>query len=188
MTRLRRASRRRRVVEEARANAGIARSEFFPQIQGTAGWSRSLQSEFAVSGHPDHQTSTTSTSASPGRSISGAASGRLNEAALARYLATEEARRGVLLSLVSDVATRYFQLRALDFELEIARRTTDVVPRDPRSRSDRRSKKRGLASPLEILERRRLARHDARRRFPELERRIAEQENLIAFLLGREPG
>ena len=37
-------------VEEARANAGIARSEFYPQIQAGAGWSRSEQSEFVFPG------------------------------------------------------------------------------------------------------------------------------------------
>src|SRR5206468_1092696 len=49
---------------------------------------------------------------------------RLNEAALAAYLATEEGRRGVLLSLVSDVAIAYMDLRELDRELEIAKSTT----------------------------------------------------------------
>ena len=37
-------------VEEARANAGIARSEFYPQVQGRAGWSRGRPSEFVLPG------------------------------------------------------------------------------------------------------------------------------------------
>ena len=45
---------------------------------------------------------------------------RLNESARAQFLASEEARRGVRLSLLSDVATDYFQLLELDQELEIA--------------------------------------------------------------------
>ncbi|MFP5213764.1 MAG: TolC family protein, partial [Acidobacteriota bacterium] len=48
---------------------------------------------------------------------------RLSEAARADLLATREARRGVILSLVSSVADSYIQLRALDAQLEIANRT-----------------------------------------------------------------
>ncbi len=49
---------------------------------------------------------------------------RLNEAARADYLATEEARQAVLLSLIAEVASAYFDLRELDAELAITRRTT----------------------------------------------------------------
>ena len=51
---------------------------------------------------------------------------RLSEAARAQYLATDEARHGVLTTLVADVTQTYLSLRALDFELEIATRTRDV--------------------------------------------------------------
>src|SRR5204862_2419201 len=50
---------------------------------------------------------------------------RLNEGARARFLATKEARRGVRLSLLSEVAADYFRLLELDQELEIASRTTN---------------------------------------------------------------
>ena len=63
------------------------------------------------------------------------------EAARARYLATEEARHGVVTTLIADVTENYLALRALDLELEIATRTRDVAvgvgeafqprPRDP---------------------------------------------------------
>ena len=52
---------------------------------------------------------------------------RLNEAARAQYLATEEARRGVVTTLVADVSQTYLALRALDHELEIARSTRDAA-------------------------------------------------------------
>jgi multidrug efflux system outer membrane protein len=45
---------------------------------------------------------------------------RQTEAARAQLLATEWGRRAVLSSLVANVATAYFQLRALDSELEIS--------------------------------------------------------------------
>ena len=50
---------------------------------------------------------------------------RLNESARAQFLASEEARRGVQISLLSDVATAYFQLLELDQEFEIASHTTN---------------------------------------------------------------
>jgi len=55
----------------------------------------------------------------------GDAFGRLNESARAQFLASRGSRRGVRLSLLSDVATAYFQLLELDEELEIASRTTN---------------------------------------------------------------
>jgi len=51
---------------------------------------------------------------------------RESEAAFALYLATEQGRRGVLVTLVGDVASSYFRLRQLDLELAIARRTLDI--------------------------------------------------------------
>ena len=62
---------------------------------------------------------------------------RLSEAARAQYLATEEARRGVITTLVADVSETYLALRALDLELEIARRTRDVGDRQPAARPRR---------------------------------------------------
>jgi multidrug efflux system outer membrane protein len=52
---------------------------------------------------------------------------RLSEAGRAQYLATEEAKRGVVTTLVADVSETYLALRALDLELEIAKRTRDVA-------------------------------------------------------------
>ena len=51
---------------------------------------------------------------------------RQHEAALALVLASEQGRRGVLVTLVGDVATNYFLLRELDVQLEIARQTLRI--------------------------------------------------------------
>ena len=110
-------------VEEARANAGIARSEFFPQIGYQAQWSRSRESELLAPGVGIVNLHDVNLGLSWELDLWGRIR-RSSEAALAQYLATEEARRGVLLSLVSEIATDYFQLRQLDLRLEIARRTT----------------------------------------------------------------
>ncbi|HSU81385.1 MAG TPA: TolC family protein, partial [Thermoanaerobaculia bacterium] len=110
-------------VEEARANAGIIRAQSFPAFQGQveAGYGR--QSEFSSSKGERGGLIQLNVNASWELDLWGRIR-RSNEAALAQYLASEEARRGVYLSLVSEVAARYFQLRELDLQLEIARRTT----------------------------------------------------------------
>ena len=170
-------------VEEARANAGIAKSEYFPEIAGGAGWTRGRVSEF-VSPIPG---TLELTNVNVGFSWEVDLWGRirrLNEAALARYLSTEEARRGVLLSLVSDVATSYFQLRALDSEKEIAERTAGAF-RETHDLFARRYEA-GIASELETASAAAPLR-TTEAVIPDLERRIAAQENQIALLLGRPP-
>ena len=73
---------------------------------------------------------------------------RATESARANLLANDWARREVISTLVSDVASAYFQLRELDLELEIARQSSDVAP--------------GFAAPDSVVERPR--RHLATRR------------------------
>ena len=171
-------------VEEARANAGIAKAEFFPQIQGGAGWSRGRVSEFVSPVPGTLELYDVNVGFSWEADLWGRIR-RLNEAALARYLATEEARRGVQLSLVSEVATAYFELRALDAEKEIAERTARAF-KETHDLFSRRHEA-GLASALETASAAApLATTQAV--IPDLERRIAAQENRIALLLGRNPG
>jgi multidrug efflux system outer membrane protein len=110
---------------------------------------------------------------------------RLNEAALAQYLASEEARRGVYLSLVSEVATRYFQLRQLDLQLDIARRTSGAF-QETFDLFNRRLQG-GAASALETSSAEALLASTVAT-IPDLERQIAAEENELSFLLGRNPG
>src|SRR6266699_1672062 len=110
-------------VQEARARFGIARSQLFPSVDYEAGWQRGRPDQII---NPSGETETRWT-ADAGFSWELDLWGRirrLDEAALAAYLATEEGRRGVLLSLVSDVASAYIDLQELDRELEIAKSTT----------------------------------------------------------------
>ncbi|HEV8582544.1 MAG TPA: efflux transporter outer membrane subunit [Thermoanaerobaculia bacterium] len=171
-------------VEEARAIAGISRSQYLPQVQATAGWSRSQTSKILDSGARPENFYDANVAVSWEIDLWGRIR-RLNEAARAQVLASEETRRGVLLSLVSDVATTYFQLRELDLELEIAKRSTaafqetyDLFNRrleaGAASGLETASAGATLASTLAVI--------------PDLERRIVEQENQLAFLLGRNPG
>jgi multidrug efflux system outer membrane protein len=171
-------------IEEARANAGIARSEFFPQLQAEGGWTRDRRSGFASPVSEPVNLYDVNLGLFWEIDLWGRIR-RLNEAALARYLATEEARRGVLLSLVSDVATSYFRLRELDQELEIARRTATAFL-ETHALFSRRFEA-GTASALETSSAEASLATTAAS-IPDLERQIEAQENLLGFLLGRNPG
>jgi outer membrane protein, multidrug efflux system len=172
-------------VEEARADAGIARSTFLPQLQAGAGWSRSRPSAYATGvAIPPASLYDVNLGLSWELDLWGRIR-RLDQQALAQYLGTEEARRGVMLSLVADVATSYFQLRQLDLELEIAKRTTTAFEQT-RDLFDRRLAA-GAASALETASAEASLATTAAN-VPNLERQIAAQENQLSLLLGRNPG
>ncbi len=170
-------------VEEARALYGIARSEYSPAVDYQVGGQRTRPDQFQ---NPAGDTLTAWT-ANVGFSWELDLWGRirrLNEAARAQYLATEEARRGVLLSLLTDVATAYFELRDLDSELEIAKRTTAAF-QDTYDLFSHRLKG-GAASALETA-RAEASLGQVAAQIPEIERAIVARENQINFLLGRNP-
>jgi len=109
---------------------------------------------------------------------------RMNEAARANLMATQEGRRSVMISLVSSVASAYFELLELDEQLAIAKRTRDSYQRSFKLFDDQRAA--GLASSLEVS-RAKLALRSVAANIPEIERQIALKENEINVLLGRNP-
>jgi multidrug efflux system outer membrane protein len=110
---------------------------------------------------------------------------RATEAARADLLASEEAQRFVLTTLVSDVATAYVQLRELDLELEISRRT--LTSRQDNLRLVKLRQEGGVAAMIDVRQAEVLL-YTAAETIPDVERRIEQTENLISFLLGRSPG
>jgi multidrug efflux system outer membrane protein len=170
-------------VEEARALYGIAKSDLLPGLGYNAGFNRTKIDQVTI---PDQPTQTKWTAELGFRweiDIFGRIR-RQTESARARYLATEEARRGVLLALVSDVAIAYFELRELDTELQIARRTT-VAFQDTYDLFDRQLRG-GAVSALETS-RAEASLGQVSAQIPEIERAIVAKENQINFLLGRNP-
>ncbi|MFL6235533.1 MAG: efflux transporter outer membrane subunit [Thermoanaerobaculia bacterium] len=165
-------------VEEARANAGIIRAQSFPAFAGQVEVGHGRQ------GGQEGTLIQLNVNASWEIDLWGRIR-RSNEAALAQYLASEEARRGVYLSLVAEVATRYFQLRELDLQLEIARRTTGAF-QETYDLFDKRLQG-GTASALETRSAEALLAATAAT-IPDLERQIVAEENELSFLLGRNPG
>lgn len=176
-------------VQQARANLSVARSDFFPSLAygATAGRNRIPLNLLGVGGGPEAQTSNVfaaTMSMSWELDIWGRIR-RSNEAARATLLATEDARRGVWLTLVSDLAEGYFELLALDVQLDIVRNSTQAYQDTYDLFLDRLNV--GDASKLETS-RALGALGSAQARIPEVESDIVAKENQISVLLGREPG
>jgi multidrug efflux system outer membrane protein len=110
---------------------------------------------------------------------------RQTEAARAQVLASEWGQRAVISSLVANVATAYFQLRSLDSELEIAKRT--LGSRQQSLQLTRVLESHGGASDLDVSQSQQLV-YTASETIPDLERQIEQQENLLSILLGQNPG
>jgi multidrug efflux system outer membrane protein len=176
-------------VEEARAQIGVARSFLFPQFNYSFGGSaqqvsRASDPPQSIGGNRHFQNWLQGFSALWEIDVFGRIR-RETESATATFLATEQAQRGVLITLVADVAQSYFSLRELDLELEIARRTVKLNDDTVQFYQTRLTG--GASNRLEVdtavSNRSRTA-----STIPELERQIAIQENQINLLLGRNPG
>ena len=109
---------------------------------------------------------------------------RQTEAARAQMLASEWGQRAVMSSLVANVATAYFQLRALDSQLEISKRT--LGSRQQSLQLTRLLEAHGSASGLDLSQSEQLV-YTASETIPDLERQIQQQENLLSILLGENP-
>ena len=177
-------------VREARALAGVAKSYLYPEVNLNAGYignqaSRASQPPGATR-DGDRTYNNTSLSADLGWEVD--LFGRLrreNEAAFNRYLATEEGRRAVLVTLVADVASSYFLLRELDLQLEVARRTLTLNDQTVTYYSDRLQG--GVSNRLEV-DQAQANRALTAASVPDIERQIAVIEHAISVLAGRAPG
>jgi outer membrane protein, multidrug efflux system len=109
---------------------------------------------------------------------------RQTEAARAQLLATEWGQRAVLSSLIANVAGAYFQLRALDDQLDIAKRT--LASRQQSLELIRVLESHGGASGLDMSQAEQLV-YTAGEAIPDLERQIEQQENVLSMLLGENP-
>ncbi len=170
-------------VEEARAQAGIARAQFFPQIAYGGEISRGLSPSTVVPGATTRNQGSANVNFGWELDLWGRVR-RSNEAAKARYLSTEEARLGVILSLVSDVARTYFQLRELDAELVIAKDTVGAF----QGTTDlfQRKLEGGAASAIQTSYSA-AALEQVAAQVPLIERQIEATENVLNLLLGRNP-
>lgn len=110
---------------------------------------------------------------------------RAKESARADVMANEDARRAMMLTVVTSVATSYVQLLALDHQLDLARQAQ-------KNRGDalalvEKKYEGGAASKLDVAKAR-AAMYDVAVAVPDLERQVAQLENATSLLLGRNPG
>jgi outer membrane protein, multidrug efflux system len=173
-------------VEELLGLYRVARSDFFPKIgaEGTG-----LRGQFGVPGDADQERSTHNyfnVNLSAGWEIDlWGKLRRANEAARADLLASEEYRRGVVLTISTLVANAYIDLLSFDQQLHIARMTVSSRERSLQLFHQRLEK--GDASQLEISQIE-SEYWQARAQVPLLEKNITQLQNILSVLLGRNPG
>lgn len=176
-------------VLEARAQYGITRANLFPVVGASASYTGSRSSSIGSFPFP------------PGTPVSFAYTQaglqlsweldlwgklrRMDEAARAQYLASEEARDGVLVSLISDVMTTYFQLRELDLELQIGEQNNSIAQDNLRLIRER--KDRGAASGLDVHQAEQFL-YTTTAEIAASKRSIAQAEDALNLLLARVPG
>lgn len=166
-------------VEQERALAGVARSQYFPQVG--YGGSISGQQSPLVANHTyyAYNFSTIWELDLFGRIR------KLNEQQRALYFASEDARRDIRLLVLAEVAQGYFQLRALDADLEVAQRT--VKSFQETLDIFQHKFEGGAASGLEVA-RAQAALSNVAAVIPDIRRQIVAQEVALNLLLGRNPG
>jgi len=170
-------------ILQARAQLGITRADQLPSVEGAASATNERTSQ--VVGRPAIETSASRVSVSLAWELDfWGKFRRATQSARANLLAQEWARRQVISSLVSDVASAYFQLRELDLELEISRQT--LASRKDSLRLTQILADGGATSMLDVRQAEQLV-FTAAASIPDLERQIEQQENFISSLLGRNP-
>src|ERR1700730_2298593 len=166
-------------VEVERALLGVTHSQYFPQVDygGGVGGARAVII-------PNHTYYSYNFSTIWEIDLFGRIR-KLNEAQRAAYFSSEEARRDVRLLVLSEIAQGYFRLRALDEQLEIARRTVSSF----QETVDLFQKKLqgGASSGLEVSFAQ-AGLSNVAAVIPDFERQIVAQENALDLVLGRNPG
>src|SRR5882672_2929452 len=175
-------------ILQARAQLTITRADQFPTVSAgaTAGRQRQPEQALGATTVPPFELNTFRLDAALSWELDfWGKFRRATEAARANLLGTEWAQRAVLISVVRNVASAYFQLRELDLELEIGRRS--LASRDESLKLTRVQEEGGVASLLEVRQAEQLV-FTAAETITEAERRIEQQENALSILLGQNPG
>ena len=176
-------------VLQVRAQLGIVRSEIFPTVSGAGSLQKTRAAVNATSGlppgaNPELSFGTLELEMTWEIDVWGRIR-RLTESARAELFSSEETRRAVLITVIADVATAYFQLRALDLQLEISRRA--IQAREHSLQLTRTQRDRGVATGLDVAQAEDLL-YTARATLRDIERQIARTEDSLSLLLGRNPG
>jgi multidrug efflux system outer membrane protein len=170
-------------ILQAQAVLGITRADQFPTITGGASSSNDRFAATRIT--PAFETSPSQVNLSLFWELDfWGKFRRATEAARANLLATEWGQKAVMSTLVSNVASAYFQLLELDLEMQISRST--LASRKDSLRLVEVRAKGGATSLLDVRQSEQLV-YTAAAAIPDLERRTEQQENLISILLGKNP-
>jgi len=172
-------------IERARALVGVAESEGKPQLdyQLGVGGERSVVSDGRNTKAPIAGTLAALVRASWELDVWGRIH-HATEAAKADLMAQQDIRRGVMLTLVADIATGYFRLLELDRELAIANESSGVYRQTLDLFSLRFEAGRDNNLPVQRAQ---AAYDSSRAKIADLNRAIAQQENAISILVGGFP-
>jgi outer membrane protein, multidrug efflux system len=166
-------------INGARAQVAVTRSALFPQVQGNGDFSGGKEHNFQTK----FNFLTLTTDAAFQLDFFGKLR-RATEASRAALLATEDAQKTVILTLVSDVASDYFVLLQLDLQLQITHETVKTQQDSVKLTNLR--VEHGVATKLDVLQAQQVL-DSANATIPDLERQIAQEENAISILLGSYP-
>jgi outer membrane protein, multidrug efflux system len=170
-------------IEEARALLGIARADQLPAVNASASAVNTRRPQAA--GQPALETSPTQVGLSAAWELDfWGKFRRATESARAGLLSEEWAQRQVISSLVSDLASAYFQLREQDLELQISRQA--LASRRDSLRLTQLLADGGATSMLDVRQAEQLV-FGAGAIIPDLESRIEQEENFISILVGKTP-
>ena len=177
-------------VLQAEAALGIARSQFFPTVGAGADWATARASQNGVTPipagvDPQQQYGSVYAAMSAYEIDLWGKIRRANEAARARYLATEDAQRAVRQTLVAQVAASYLGLLELDYERDIAERTLQVRTNSLFLTEQR--EQGGVAAMQDVAQAKILV-YGAEASLVDIQRQREQQENALCILLGRNPG
>jgi multidrug efflux system outer membrane protein len=176
-------------VEQSAAVLTQTRSQFFPTVGYGVNAQRQRSAEPAFAAQlPNYPNPTSAYQTLLSASWEVDLWGRIrrqSEAAYANVLATDEARRGVVLSLVAQVAGSYLQLRGLDEQLVVAKRTLQTY----KESVDlfQLQFQYGQVSQMNVAQAQSQY-ESAAAQIPLLESQIAQTQNSLAVLIGRDPG
>ena len=166
-------------INAERAQLSITRSQLFPQAQASGNFTGGKEQHF--------QSKSNFLALTADAAFQLDLFGKLRretEAARAQLLATEDAQRTVMLTLVSDVASDYFNLLQLDLELQIIRDTAKTQEDSVKLTSFRLD--HGVAIKLDVLQAQQVL-DTAIAQIPDLERQIGQEEDAISILIGDYP-
>jgi multidrug efflux system outer membrane protein len=174
-------------IVQANAQLGITRANQFPTLNGTADYTgqRVSQASLGIAGFSPEATNTGSLGLSASWNLDFWGKYRsATEAARAQMLSSEWAHRAVLSTVVMDIATGYFQLRTLDLQLEVSKRT--LAARQESLKLTRALNDGGAGTLLDVRQSEQLV-LTAQEEIPDLERQIEQEEDTICALLGENP-